>query len=502
MTPLNKWLLGILMPWFLGGSFVLWYALACCYFKRTNKSSEVVVQTILQSSVNVLLIGLYTTVARKCFEILDCSVEDIPKLNMDPAVTCDDAFAMQIVGSIVFVVWCILPFMMLSVQLIRFKWKGKLSEHMEESASFRIMYGWAIAKFRADSKFAFLWEVLNAVIKLIMVFSSVVLLDDNRRIVHSGTIIFSLILHGLVWPYKNNGTIMVVIFCVVDLVGIFALDHFILQIVFIVLLTWAVLAALSVTVNNAQIALRKGELVGLTSRLRDFSFLERALLSPFLIVIWPLNKLLALVLSCLVRKSRSKTKVEQVMVEPVLTQEERQAQAAMAENLRQARTEFGAGSIEYKMLLDSVQSDSVASSQTLGENNRTSKTKVVPVPQKKRMLVISISDGPHKGKVIKEYSLTDAFEIFIGYNEECDIVLDQDQDISGTHASICWNWDDDDLLTFDDEESTNGSKVNGASVQAGNKIVLSSNDKIEVGESVLVVVMKNNTLPQTSSFEI
>jgi len=107
-------------------------------------------------------------------------------------------------------------------------------------------------------------------------------------------------------------------------------------------------------------------------------------------------------------------------------------------------------------------------------------------------LNIQVTDGPHKGKVIKKYSLTDAFQISIGNNEECDIVLDQDEDISGTHASICWNWDDDDSLTFDDQESTNGSKVNGASVVAGNTTVLSSKDKIEVGKSVLVVVMEKD----------
>ena len=110
-------------------------------------------------------------------------------------------------------------------------------------------------------------------------------------------------------------------------------------------------------------------------------------------------------------------------------------------------------------------------------------------PRVAMRLKMKVTGGPHKGQVFKEYPLTGAFQISIGNNEECDIVLGEDQDISGTHASICWNWDDDNLLTFDDQESTNGSKVNGKSVKAGETIVLKSNDTIEVGESVLVVVM-------------
>ena len=120
-------------------------------------------------------------------------------------------------------------------------------------------------------------------------------------------------------------------------------------------------------------------------------------------------------------------------------------------------------------------------------------------PRVAMRLKMKVTGGPHKGQVFKEYPLTGAFQISIGNNEECDIVLGEDQDISGTHASICWNWDDDNLLTFDDQESTNGSKVNGASVKAGETIVLKSNDCIEVGESVLVVVMDTDKMETTQS---
>lgn len=116
-------------------------------------------------------------------------------------------------------------------------------------------------------------------------------------------------------------------------------------------------------------------------------------------------------------------------------------------------------------------------------------------------LKLKVSAGPNKGGVFKEYALTNTFQISIGNNEECDIVL-EDNDVSGTHASICWNWEDDGLLTFDDQESTNGSKVNGTSVKPGSTIVLKPNDKIEMGKSVLVVVMDSDGNDDYETYQI
>ena len=95
---------------------------------------------------------------------------------------------------------------------------------MEESASFRIMYGWAITKYRSDSNVAFLWEVFNAVVKVGMVASSELMYEKNSRIAQSILIGVSLILHIMVMPYQTtagNPTWLVIVFGVVDLGEVF-----------------------------------------------------------------------------------------------------------------------------------------------------------------------------------------------------------------------------------------------------------------------------------------
>jgi hypothetical protein len=116
---------------------------------------------------------------------------------MDPTIDCtnENTIMMQNIGIAIFVLWCVVPFLVLSIQLIRYKCTGTLEKHVEESASFRIMYGWAITKYRSDSKVAFLWEVFNAVVKIGMVASSELMYEKNSRIAQSILIGVSLILH-------------------------------------------------------------------------------------------------------------------------------------------------------------------------------------------------------------------------------------------------------------------------------------------------------------------
>ena len=141
---------------------------------------------------------------------------------MDPTVVCadDSTMLMQAIGICIFLLWCIVPFVVLSVQLIRYKWKGTLEEQMKKSESFRIMYGWAFVKYRSDSKVAFLWEIVNAAIKVIMVGAAELMYEDNRRLTQGILIGTSLVLHVIVMPYKtktSNYTLLVIVFCVVDL---------------------------------------------------------------------------------------------------------------------------------------------------------------------------------------------------------------------------------------------------------------------------------------------
>ena len=119
---------------------------------------------------------------------------------------------------------------------------------------------------------------------------------------------------------------------------------------------------------------------------------------------------------------------------------------------------------------------------------KTIKHGVIAGRQTFTTLNIQIIDGPHKGKMIKEYYLKDSFQISIGNDEECDILLDQDPEISGEHGSICWDKNQS-LLLYVDQDSTNGSRVNDTGVAPNVSIMLSLNDTIKVGTSCLVVVM-------------
>jgi hypothetical protein len=284
--------------------------------------------------------------------------------------------------------------------------------------------------------------MFNAVIKGAMAVASVTMYETNRTITQVITISISLVLHILVRPYKSTTeNVVVVLFCIVELLGINASTSAFWQILFIVasFLMLIFVSAMAFKVTRASIKEKKKN--GLLNDENQYTPLEKKLLLPVFLCVWPLKRMA--VLLCRLNKDVKQEEVEMT-------------------------------------------------------STKINNTKVLPVSSR-CSLNIQIIDGPHKGQVIKDYALTNAFQISIGYDEECDILLDQDEDISGTHASICWNWDDDNVLTFDDQESTNGSKVNGVSVHAGETIELSSNDKIEVGESVLVVVIKNQSTDMNAS---
>ena len=151
MDPLRKWLFALALPWCLAGLFLLWYGIARFYFTKTNEYDENVVETILQSAVQVLLIGLYTTVVKTCFEIFDCSAstpETPSLLSMDPSYLCSEIIVYQAVGAFAFFLWAVLPFLIIGIQLNRLVDKGTLLFRIEDSSRFRVLYGWAINKYK------------------------------------------------------------------------------------------------------------------------------------------------------------------------------------------------------------------------------------------------------------------------------------------------------------------------------------------------------------------
>ena len=70
MDPVTTWLFHLALPWSLAFLFLVWFGFARLYFKTTKKYDAGVIHTILHSVVQVLLIGLYSTVVKQCFQIL------------------------------------------------------------------------------------------------------------------------------------------------------------------------------------------------------------------------------------------------------------------------------------------------------------------------------------------------------------------------------------------------------------------------------------------------
>ena len=115
---------------------------------------------IMQSAIHVLLIGLFSTVVSTCFEIFDCTRGLAGTLVLDPTQECSEILGYQIVGGVVFFFWVVLPFFILSVQIC--KYRNRLSEELEESGTFRILYGWALENYCLDKNMADLDRVFEA----------------------------------------------------------------------------------------------------------------------------------------------------------------------------------------------------------------------------------------------------------------------------------------------------------------------------------------------------
>jgi hypothetical protein len=109
-------------------------------------------------------------------------------------------------------------------------------------------------------------------------------------------------------------------------------------------------------------------------------------------------------------------------------------------------------------------------------------------------LVLEATDeGPYQGQRF-EYAMMSLAGgvlpqcIVIGSDEdECQCVLDQDDEVSGEHAMISLGVDADGMPVFcyTDTDSTNGSEVNAAAVAPEVPVTLASGDMIKVGETVL-----------------
>ena len=101
---------------------------------------------------------------------------------------------------------------------------------------------------------------------------------------------------------------------------------------------------------------------------------------------------------------------------------------------------------------------------------------------------IRVVHGSNEGKTTNRL-LRESFQMYIGTDdEECDFVLEGDA-VSDEHAVICWDQEQS-VLMFIDHDSDSGSKVNGKVAEANVPVVLTNDDEIFIGESILVVMIK------------
>ena len=139
------------------------------------------------------------------------------------------------------------------------------------------------------------WEIFNVVIKVTMVAGTELMYEDSRKITYIVAISVSLALHILVQPYKDNaGNIMVVAFCVIDLIAIHADQNLILQIVVFSMTLLALLIIWFLCIRSSLASAKERKRKGVKNTEEDFNFLEKVVLCPLLALMWPMKQLMKL----------------------------------------------------------------------------------------------------------------------------------------------------------------------------------------------------------------
>ena len=133
------------------------------------------------------------------------------------------------------------------------------------------------------------------IIKMTMVAGTKLMYKESRTITHIYALSVSLSFHIIAQPYKDRtANAMVVYFCIVDLIAIHADNDLVLQIIVIVM-TLLALVGLGSLYFRSRLQMRKqsnGQRE--TYAGYNFSALERTLLFPLLMLIWPMQALAAL----------------------------------------------------------------------------------------------------------------------------------------------------------------------------------------------------------------
>jgi hypothetical protein len=146
-TMRDQWVIRVMIPVMLALVFLAWasavYWYSKCHQNRSNKNMQTLL-IILRIAVRVLLLGLYKTAVETSMGILNCNEyknELVWKDNEPCPVNGTDAH-LAVVGMLMVVLYGILPYLFITIQLFR---HGRPTDGVEEQtmSTGYILYGWA-----------------------------------------------------------------------------------------------------------------------------------------------------------------------------------------------------------------------------------------------------------------------------------------------------------------------------------------------------------------------
>jgi len=350
-----------------------------------------------------------------------------------------------------------------------------------------------------------IFELWNVFSRGVIIFASTVMYPEKRWYTHITVMSVSLFITAAARPYVDKESNMVsILFCIIDILGAISAwqssntflmmrdDKDILlnnkptpgfQIIFVLALLIALIVvivlACKATGERIRI-LNDAMLQGTDNRAiwKAYTTCEVIFLFPILVIIFVVS-LIAKVLCC---NQKRKKRKRLTTVVPEMKNSTKPEDRIIEEDNNESTGEKN----------KNKNTEAVSESY----DTKSQSTKVVPIVKETictKLLTVRIVGGPHTGLVLEHVLKESCKQMYVigGDDEECDIVLDEDEDISGEHAVIYW---DGFVLSFTDSDSTNGSKVNGKDALPEVSIMLKAENEIFIGETILMVVMKEAEL--------
>ncbi len=185
---------------------------------------------ILQSAVQLLLLGVHKTAVQTSLRILACEPDPISGeqiLSMDAGACTVYPVVTELggLGLCVFAFYGILPHSVIAWRLSARSGgchcrndNDELERAIDTSASFYVLYGWTSEWYVPR---AYFWEATNAFVMTSVVAVTELVIDAQTRMIAHATIFStSLVVHAVFRPFLDPaGNLVVVLFCAMLLIG-------------------------------------------------------------------------------------------------------------------------------------------------------------------------------------------------------------------------------------------------------------------------------------------